>query len=163
MKRFAPILCLLLAGCVGQEPIGTQPPGDPAVVITAPPTPLPPTATVTAPPDVVGRPGIGDPYFPTLGNSGYDVQHYMLDLTVDVDNNLITEGIATIEAVATQPLRVFNLDFRGFDIARITVDGQRAGYLRDGTELVITATAIIDAGDTFNVEVAYAGSPGGGT
>ena len=39
-----------------------------------------------------GSSGIGDPYFPLLGNSGYDVQHYTLDLDLDVAGGAIATG-----------------------------------------------------------------------
>ena len=34
-----------------------------------------------------GATRIGDPYYPTLGNGGYDARHYTLDLSVDVRHN----------------------------------------------------------------------------
>lgn len=37
-------------------------------------------------PPTPGAPGIGDPYFPTDGNGGYDVTHYDL-ITVDYQPN----------------------------------------------------------------------------
>jgi hypothetical protein len=35
------------------------------------------------------RSSIGDPYYPGLGNSGYDAQHYTIALEVDVATNTI--------------------------------------------------------------------------
>ena len=75
-----------------------------------------------------GSSGIGDPYYPLLGNSGYDVQHYTLDLDLDVAGGAITAGTATIEAVALLDLCAFNLDFLGLEIEAITVDGQSASF-----------------------------------
>ncbi len=60
-----------------------------------------------------GAPGVGDLYGITLGNGGYDVQHYTIDLDVDLDDSTIA-GTVTIDARATQNLSVFNLDFLGF-------------------------------------------------
>ena len=76
-----------------------------------------------------GAPGIGDPYFPLLGNGGYDAQHYTIDASVDVDANRLA-ATTTMNARATQDLSSFNLDFRGFDISRITVDGAPATFAR---------------------------------
>ena len=78
-------------------------------------TPAPPPAGCTA-----GSSGIGDPYFPLLGNSGYDVQHYSLDLDLDLDvvGGAIASARATIEAVALLNLCTFNLDFRGLILQR---------------------------------------------
>ncbi|MDF3016408.1 MAG: Peptidase rane alanine aminopeptidase, partial [Thermomicrobiales bacterium] len=68
-----------------------------------------------------GSSGIGDPYYPLLGNSGYDVQHYTLDLDLDVDGAAITAGTATIDAIALLDLCAFNLDFLGLEIDAIAV------------------------------------------
>ncbi len=43
--------------------------------------------------------GIGDPYFPGLGNPGYDAQNYAITLDVDPESGEIS-GKTTIEAVA---------------------------------------------------------------
>ena len=50
-----------------------------------------------------GAPGAGDPYFPLDGNGGYDVQHYLLDVSYDPATDLLA-GVATITAGATQNL-----------------------------------------------------------
>ena len=44
-----------------------------------------------------GAKGIGDPYFPTDGNGGYDVGHYDLRLAYDPSDGVLT-GLATIDA-----------------------------------------------------------------
>ena len=62
-----------------------------------------------------GAPGIGDPYFPLAGNGGYDVGHYLLDIAYDPPANHI-DGVATIEATATQNLSSFNLDLVGLNV-----------------------------------------------
>lgn len=80
-----------------------------------------------------GAAGIGDPYYPFDGNGGYDVQHYDLDLAYDPQTGVLS-GAATIEAVATQNLSAFNLDFDTRDnngddaivIGSVTVDGTNA-------------------------------------
>ena len=62
-----------------------------------------------------GAPGIGDPYFPTDGNGGYDVAHYDLDLSYDPATDRL-QGRATISARATQALSRFNLDLNGLQV-----------------------------------------------
>lgn len=106
-----------------------------------------------------GAAGIGDPYFPELGNGGYDVAHYRLDLALDVAAGGISDGLATVTATATQDLAGFNLDFRGLAIERIAVDGQAAAFERLEAELVVTPTAPIPTGEEFTVEVTYRGEP----
>src|SRR5262245_64062072 len=55
-----------------------------------------------------GASGAGDPYFPDLGNGGYDVDHYDLEITVpDPRQNQIT-GRASVKARATQALSRFD-------------------------------------------------------
>ncbi len=78
-----------------------------------------------------GASGAGDPYFPFAGNGGYDVLHYDLDLTytppepapAPLSGQL--DGVATISLRATQDLDRFNLDLRGLDVQRVSVDGKR--------------------------------------
>jgi hypothetical protein len=61
-----------------------------------------------------GSPGLGDPYFPREGNGGYDATHYDLDLTYLPDDHHL-EGTVTINAIATQNLSRFDLDFKNND------------------------------------------------
>lgn len=106
-----------------------------------------------------GSEGIGDSLYPGFGNSGYDAQQYTLDLNVtDVDTSTLI-GKTTIDATATQALSSFNLDFIGFDIDGITVNGQPASFSREGQELTITPETAIGNGETFSVEVNYNGAP----
>jgi len=109
-----------------------------------------------------GAEGIGDPYFPTLGNGGYDAQHYTLDLSVDMENNILS-GTVTMQAQATQDLASFNLDFAGFTISDVTVnDAPARDYERDGGELTIVPASPIASGSSFTSAVTYSGVPGEG-
>jgi hypothetical protein len=78
---------------------------------------LPPAVAQAAPstPARAGAAGIGDPYFPLDGNGGYDVRHYDLDVRYDPATDVL-QGVATIEARATQALSSFNLDFVGLTV-----------------------------------------------
>ncbi len=105
---------------------------------------------------------MGDDYYPTLGNSGYDVLHYTLDLDVADDLETLS-GVVTIEAAASTTLAVFHLDFLGFDITSLTVNGAEAQIQREGRELIITPVEAIPAGTAFTVAVAYNGIPGENT
>lgn len=113
------------------------------------------------PPDGVAAPGasgVGDPYFPELGNGGYDAQHYTLDIDVDMETNTLYATV-TIQAMATQALSRFNLDFGGFTIHEVRVDGSVATYQRERRELIITPVTPIAANAPFEVIVAYSGIP----
>jgi aminopeptidase N len=105
-----------------------------------------------------GSSGLGDPFFPNGGNGGYDVAHYDLKLGYDPGTDVL-DGNVVVTATATQDLSRFNLDFRGFAISSLTVNGVTATYARDGQELVITPSTGIPSGTTFRVAVAYRGVP----
>ncbi|HWE62788.1 MAG TPA: M1 family metallopeptidase [Chloroflexota bacterium] len=105
-----------------------------------------------------GATSIGDPYYPTLGNGGYDALHYTLDLAVDVTRNTIA-GTATMDARATQDLSRFSLDFVGFHIRAVTVDGAPATYSRQPRKLIVTPGRPLPAGGQFAVAVTYSGTP----
>jgi hypothetical protein len=105
-----------------------------------------------------GSPGLGDPFFPLAGNGGYDVSHYSLRLDYDVATRRLV-GSAVISATATQNLSRFDLDLRGFDVSRVTVDGRAASFRRDGQELVITLRTGLRDRRGFTVAVDYAGVP----
>ena len=55
--------------------------------------------------------GIGDAYYEDLGNPGYDVAHYALDLAFDPGTNTLV-ATAVITAVAIETLDTFNLGLR---------------------------------------------------
>lgn len=116
------------------------------------------SATVYAQGPDAGGEGIGDELFPLLGNNGYDVQHYSLDMDVNVVGNTI-DAIATIEAIATQDLSSFNLDLRGLTIDSLMVDGVVAELSRNDQELTIMPVEPLNTGDTFVVEIVYSGTP----
>jgi aminopeptidase N len=107
-----------------------------------------------------GADGVGDSFYPQLGNGGYDTQHYTLDLAVDVDANTL-DGTVTIDAQATQALSAFNLDLIGFDVSAVTVNGSAAEVARQPHELTITPPTPLADGEAFTVSVAYSGSPSG--
>jgi aminopeptidase N len=105
-----------------------------------------------------GAPGIGDEYFPTYGNGGYDVREYELDVAYDPSTDEL-EGEAEIDAKATQDLCSFNLDLVGMEVDKVEVDDKRARFSRAGQELVITPRRSLDDRERFDVEVRYDGVP----
>ncbi|MFJ2028825.1 M1 family metallopeptidase [Streptosporangium sp. NPDC087985] len=106
----------------------------------------------------IGAPGIGDPDFPTDGNGGYDVDRYRLRIDYDPGSRHLS-GVTAIEAKATQDLTRFNLDLRGFEVSRITVDGSAARFERDQDELTVIPARPISDRAGFTVTVTYAGEP----
>lgn len=106
-----------------------------------------------------GAAGLGDTLYPNFGNAGYDVKNYTLDLTVAMPSSEITTGITTIDAVALVDLSSFNLDFIGFEINAVTVNGAAASFSRSGQELTITPAAPLPKATPFSVTVEYTGVP----
>lgn len=143
-----------LAGAQSTPEPATPEPATPAAVELETETTLEDAPTCTA-----GSVGAGDPYFPTMGNGGYDVWHYDLDLTLDVSGGEIEAATVTIEALALANLCSFNLDFEGLTIDGVTVDGEEADYARHFKELTVTPDEPIEAGETFITTVTYHGTP----
>jgi len=109
-----------------------------------------------------GSTGIGDSFFPNEGNGGYDVDNYDIELRYDPERNRFLGGTSTeVSAEVTQPngLTQFDLDYRGPKVSAVTIDGQPALFVRDGSELVIDAPALIPNDEEFHVGVRYKGKP----
>jgi len=106
-----------------------------------------------------GSSGLGDSLYPGFGNGGYDVASYALDITVDDISTSRLTAMTTIEAVATQDLLGFNLDFVGFEISSLTVNDEPADFSRKGQELTITPLKPLLKDQSFTVVIQYQGSP----
>jgi aminopeptidase N len=112
-----------------------------------------------SPTPAVGADDIGDPYAPGLGNAGYQVEHYTLDLDYDVDTARL-DGEVTFDAVADQALTEFTLDLDGLDVEDVAVDGEQADFAVDEPKLRIEPAEAIGPDDEFEVDVTYSGEPG---
>ncbi|MFD4625241.1 M1 family metallopeptidase [Streptomyces sp. NPDC058475] len=105
-----------------------------------------------------GADGIGDPYFPQLGNGGFDARHYDLDVAYNPDTDRL-DGRTTLTARATQNLSAFDLDLQKLEVTKVEVNGRRADFTRDGDEIHVTPRATLAKGRTFTVTVTYGGVP----
>lgn len=105
-------------------------------------------------------PGLNDPYYPQTGNLGYDVQHYTLDLNVDVAENFIAASV-DINAVAQETLSRLILDFSGFNIHTVSVNGSEPSFARTDNKLIVNLDSAITAEQSFNLKVDYTGIPQG--
>lgn len=126
-----------------------------AALCLLPAIPAAPAGAAAAGP---GAPGIGDPYYPTYGNGGYDVSHYDLRLNYQPATDTL-KGTAVVSATATQGLTSFDLDF-ALTVSKVTVDGRPAHFATSGEqELVITPARVLARGHRFTVAVTYSGVP----
>lgn len=128
------------------------------------PAPLPPRFEP-------GAQTIGDPLFPQIGNGGYDVGHYLIELDYDPAANRLRRGTrARITATATQDLGRFSLDFQDLAVSSVTVNGAEAVFsqrratprLEGATQpikLIVDPSEGIPSGSQFSVEIAYSGAP----
>lgn len=137
----------------------------PTEASTAPPSsatvsPLP--ATTTRPTGIVSAPqnlSAGDPYAPELGNAGYDVQGYTLQLALD-PRVLFIDGHVMIDAASTvDGLDQVSLDLIGFEIGQVSIDGRPASSFRQGDKLLVDLPAPLSAGAPFSLAIAYSGEP----
>ncbi|MDP9187712.1 MAG: M1 family metallopeptidase [Actinomycetota bacterium] len=102
-----------------------------------------------------GSAGLGDRLFPELGNGGYDVLHYHLDLHYATSApNQSLDGTVKIVARATQSLSRFNLDFGGQSVGAVSVNRRAADWTREGEELVITPKRALRKHRIFVVRIA---------
>ncbi|MEK7253033.1 MAG: M1 family metallopeptidase [Actinomycetota bacterium] len=149
------VTALVSSACLDWREASTTTTTAPSTTTTA--TTVPTTATTTMPVDGSAV-GIGDTYFPFLGNPGFDVEHYSISLTVD-DSLRSIAATTAIEATATSDLVMFNLDFIGLTIDAITVDGAPAAFARDDHDVIVAPTSTIPAGEGFVVAMTYHGEP----
>ncbi len=105
-----------------------------------------------------GLPTAGDLYYEDLGNTGYDVQHYTLDMNVSVELNRL-DATAEIDAVTTQDLSAFSIDLIGLNIATLEIDGEAAEFSRAGRKIFIELPEPLDEGTPFTLDVRYFGNP----
>ena len=127
-------------------------------------TTQPPTATTEPQREAVDPEGVGDSFYPKLGNPGYDALHYNIHLTVfdepDVEPAANTiSALTEMRARATEELAAFNLDLSGLNVDWVTVNGADARFSRSGHELTVEPENPIAAGSDFAVRVGYSGSP----
>ena len=101
--------------------------------------------------------GIGDPYYPSDGNPGYDVGSYRITLDYHPRSFTIA-GRTTVKARATAELASFNLDLHGLTVESVSVNGHRATWTRTGLhELVVTPRTPVPAKAAFRTVVRYHG------
>ena len=131
-------------------PAGTAPPSTAAPVVTTTRVPVP------GPTDPGGA---GDPYFPLLGNGGYDVARYDLALRVDPRVDVLDQHPRAHHGHRDRHARDVSPRPRGAHGSFGHRRRRRGRVRRDGEELVVTPPQPIAAGSTFVTALDYAGVP----
>lgn len=115
--------------------------------------------TAWVPEKVAGLNTIGDTFSPELGNTGYDILHYNLALTIDPFSRFM-EGTATLQIKATyHHLASFTLDLRIMTVAQVTINGETVPFTQFERKLLIELPTPLDYGTEFEVAIQYSGVP----
>jgi len=106
--------------------------------------------------------GVGDPYYPDAGGSGYDALSYIVDVTYDPDTGVLS-GSTWVSLRTTQPLDVVHLDLM-LGVSEVDVGGSKAGFSQRGSDLAVQLATVVGlptnrAGALLNVRVTYSGRP----
>ena len=109
---------------------------------------------------VNGEPSAGDPYFPALGNSGYDARHYDVALTINPKQRVV-RGTTSIELTPTVDLLSMTFDLVGFEVSAVMVNGTPATFARPTNKLRVTPQQPLPAGVAVTIQVTYSGHPSG--
>lgn len=121
-----------------------------------------PLTSAAAAPAQPGAPSLGDPYFPGLGNGGYDAGNYDVFLSYPGGApDAPVPGVVTMTATALQDLSRFNLDYAGDNVSSVRVNGVPAGfdYQTGAQELVITPSTALPRNRSFTTEVSFTSHP----
>ncbi len=108
-------------------------------------------------PDAVrGEPTIGDRFAPELGNAGYDVLHYDLDLNIDPATITVSGEVELTSRILWHHLQYFTVDLLDeATVEGVTIDGTSAEYVQHDNKLWITLPTALDFGTEFKTRIAY--------
>lgn len=126
---------------------------------TATPIPEKPLSDMSPHPSkgVSGADSIGDTYIPTLGNSGYDVQQYNLEMEFSNQLDAITSTVTISSVVTLDDLGRISLDFSGYHVDGVKVGDRYAVYYRSPDKLYIDLPKVLANGNELVVKVSYYG------
>ncbi|WP_431783385.1 M1 family metallopeptidase [Streptomyces chumphonensis] len=100
--------------------------------------------------------GLGDRLFPTLGNPGYDVLRYAVDLRYSGDNTRPLEAGTRITARVTgERMERLNLDFANGTVREARIDGERVPWTSVGEDIVLTPGRELKRGDVVRIDVRH--------
>ena len=99
-----------------------------------------------------------DSYLPRHGNGGYRVTHYDLTLQYRINTNRL-DGVAVIDARATQSLTRLSLDLSTLRVTSALIDGVPARVEQTTTKVHLRPAAPIANDAAFRIEIRYGGRP----
>jgi aminopeptidase N len=130
--------------------------------LTLPSTTAPSTSPTTTDVDNemanVSPDDLDDELYPHIGNPGYDVRHYDVDLTYDTTLERL-DAVVGIDLVALESRDEFTLDATFNGVSEVLVDGVPAAFTEDNPELRIPLEQTWNPGDDVRVEVTYSITP----
>jgi aminopeptidase N len=106
-----------------------------------------------------GSSSLNDPFYPWMGNGGYDALDYDISLKINYNYRKVS-GSTTMTAMAIQDLSSFNLDFGSMEVKAVTVNGKPARFEHEDPELLIVPDQAILKNKKFKVNVVFEGQPG---
>ncbi|SME95151.1 M1 family metallopeptidase [Streptomyces sp. Amel2xC10] len=101
---------------------------------------------------------LGDPVYPDLGNDGYRVRAYHLDLAYDAGTALV-DATATLRIRTTRRLTRLSLDALGLDVRSVSVDDRPAEFEQVAEKLRIVPARALPDGAKASVRVTYGADP----
>ncbi|MCI0709870.1 MAG: hypothetical protein L0154_06875 [Chloroflexi bacterium] len=108
---------------------------------------------------IVGRPSLQDPVLPRIGNMGYDVQHYTLNLDVDSMTPTITgQAIITLK-VTEHHLSRLSFDLVGMQVSQVMMGNQTLDFEQSDIKLFIDLPAPLEYGERVQLVIDYTGQP----
>mgnify|MGYP000866958384 CR=1 FL=1 len=140
---FAAVLLVLQGPQSGLRLAGSRP-------SASPPTPVQP-----------GSAGLGDPYYPAAGGSGYEVERYQVKIDYEPSSGQLV-GAATVTLVTLQQLTQLHLDLM-LTATAVSLDGVELVFHQDGDDLQVKLPAAagksVAAGERISLIIRYQGLP----
>jgi aminopeptidase N len=109
-------------------------------------------------PSATAADGLGDPVFPSLGNTGYQALAYDLAFEYRADTRTV-DATAVITARPNRTLASLSLDALGLNVRAVRVDGRPARFTTHDEKLTVTPAKRLHRGTTARLTVDYAADP----
>ncbi len=124
---------------------------------------MPPQSTPPRTPPRLPRPAhpyTPDPYLPHSGDARYAVTRYALDLDYTPRSNRLV-GVATLSVRIVEATSAIRVDLIGLQAGKVRVNGTvHKQVVHRDRSVHVRFAAPLDAGDTLELAIEYAGRPG---